>query len=127
MRHLDLLSASGPSESIVMDILDPLPRTTIVNQFEVIMNYQYSKLIQAVQSSKSSATHFSTICYEQGMVPYGIRVYFLTDNETQLVSSFFKSICNFLVLKHLMATDYHTQTNEQAERYNRTLIGRLCN
>lgn len=125
-QHLKLFPTSGPFEFIVMDILGPLLKTTNGNQFVVIMTDRYSKLPRGVPTYNSCAMHIATIFYDYCIVSYGIRVYYLTSNGTQLVSKFFKTIGNFLGLKHRTTTAYHCKTNGLAERYNGTLIARLC-
>lgn len=67
----------------------------------------------------------ATIFSENGILLYGFHNYVLTDNNQQLVSKLFKSLCLFLGAKRLTTTAYHLQTNRQGKRYNCTLVARL--
>lgn len=62
----------------------------------------------------------------KGIKPYEIPAYLLTDNGKSFLSKLIETISNVLVLKNLTNTANHFQTNEQAKRYIRTLIMRLC-
>lgn len=53
--------------------------------------------------------------------------YFLADNGTQFVSTYYQTICHLPDLKHLTTSSYHIQTAGQADGYSRTLTERLCN
>lgn len=59
------------------------------------------------------------------ILPYGIQDSILTDNEAQFVAKFFKTVCHVMGMKQRTTTSYDTQTNGQAERYNKTMAARL--
>lgn len=75
-----------------------------------------------MSTSESRAKHSASIFYDPWIVTYWISSNLLTDNDTQHVSKFFKTICNSLGLKHLTTTASHTQTNGNAERYTSRLF-----
>jgi transposase InsO family protein len=56
---------------------------------------------------------------------YGPPVSLLTDNGPQIAVKFFQDACAELGIKKVFTTSYHPQTNEQVERYNRTLVEAL--
>lgn len=79
-----------------MDILGPLPKMTNGNQFVVVMIDRYSNLTQTGPASKKSEAHIVNIFYDDRIVPYEAPAYVFTNNDTQVVSTFFETICIFL-------------------------------
>lgn len=59
------------------------------------------------------------------VMPYGTPSHVLSYNGPQILSNFTTGVCRFFGVKKLTITAYHRQTIEQAESYNRTIIGRL--
>jgi transposase InsO family protein len=49
----------------------------------------------------------------------------LTDNGPQFTAKFFLAVCAELGIKKIFSTAYHSQTNGQVERYNRTILSSL--
>lgn len=58
-------------------------------------------------------------------MPNGIPDSILTDNGPQFTAKFFDLFCTKLSAKNLTTNTYHSQTNGQTERFNRTLVTRL--
>lgn len=56
----------------------------------------------------------------------GIPLYVLIDSKNQLVLEFFEAVCSMLSIKHVTVRAYHLQTNQRAERFNKTLFECLC-
>lgn len=59
--QLQLLPPSTALNFIAMDILDPVPRIHLGNQFEVIITDSYSKLTRNVPTQTVSSTHVTYI------------------------------------------------------------------
>lgn len=93
----------------------------------VIMTDRFYMLKQAVTTSRTRSTQMVSMFYDHWIVTYGIPACLLTDTEAQCVYKFFKTICNFFGLKNRTTTTYHSNTNQQVDRYNSTLITRLRN
>lgn len=49
---------------------------------------------------------------------YSVSVHFLMHNGVHLTSKLFRTQCTMTMVKHLLTTAYHTQTNMQVERFN---------
>jgi len=49
----------------------------------------------------------------------------LSDNGLQFRPRFFQAVFSLLGISNRYFTTYHPQTNGQAERYNRTIVGQL--
>lgn len=59
--------------------------------------------------------------------PLGIPNTILTENGSPFVAAFFEYICAALGVKQFGITDFHPETNDQTERYNKTLVARYPN
>lgn len=124
MRHLEL-QARSLLEFIAVDAHVLFSKTTKDVQFVAILIDRYSKLTQAITTSKTSAKLIETILHNNWIVPCRIADYLFTDNGTQIVNKFFKTIITFLEIKHITATKYHPKTIEKAKTYHRMLVARF--
>ena len=120
-----LFPPRGPLADIAMDLLGPLPMTKNGNQFILVITCRYSKLTRSIPMSKTTAPFIATSTLNHWILPYGIPESILTDNGSQFIAEFFKTVCYILGIKRKTTTAYHPQTNGQAERYNKTIAARL--
>lgn len=121
-RSLQLSSASVPLIFVAMDILGPLPETTSGNQYVVVLTDCYSKLIQAIPTSKKASAHIANIFLDQLIILYGIPSFILMHNGSQLVSKFFGTSCAVLGVKNLATTAYYLQFHGHAKRFDKTVV-----
>lgn len=89
-------------------------------------NRQISKTYLGNPVIKNHCATGVSIFFSHWVVPYGTPAFLLADNGPQFVSKLFEMLCSFLGVKHLSITACHPQTSGQAERYNKTIVGRLC-
>lgn len=122
---LQLYSSCGRLVFVAMDIRGPLSRNAQDNETEMLMTDRYSMLTRAVPILMTSATQAANIFLDEGISPFCIPSYVLTDNNSQFVNKFFKTMCRYLGVKHLTKATYHRQTNAQIDRYNKTIVKRL--
>lgn len=121
-------SSSQPLSSwtlVAMDVVGPFPKTVEDSESIFITHDRYFKLTKAISTSKTKATPIAIIFHNHWLTPYIIPTYILTDNGTPLVSKSVASMCAFFGIKHLTATAYHTRTNGQVERLNKTIYIRF--
>ncbi|CAN8073108.1 unnamed protein product [Agarophyton chilense] len=104
---LKLFPAAGPMESVAMDMLGPLLKTSHGKRFVLVITDRFTNLTRALPVGKTTATDVATAFLSHWVYPYGMLLYLLTDNGSQLVSQFFSHVC-------------------QAERFNRILLYRLA-
>lgn len=90
---MHLFRPTEPLEFVAIDILELLPRTKIGNQFVVVMTNRFSKLTEAIWTTKTTATTVATIFINDWVANYGIPSKIMTDNSPQLTSKFFQEIC----------------------------------
>lgn len=86
----------------------------------------FSKLTRAIPTAEINSAQVVTIFLDNWVIPYEIPSHVLTDSGLQLVSKFFTTLGPFLGVKKFTTTSHHQQTNVQVDRYNKTLVERLC-
>lgn len=124
-RVPQLFLPSNPFKFVAMDTLGLLSKTLKGNQFVLVITDLYSKLTRAVLTCMTTVSHILSIFMNSRVTPYRFPIHEWTENGTQCISEFSKTLCAFLGTKHLENTAYHTQAKGQAERFNKTIVARL--
>lgn len=124
-KKLLLFHPNGPLEYVALDLLVPLPISPAGNNFVFFMTNRYTKLTRAIPLSKTTAAHVATAFLGNWIYPYGITGTVLSDNGSQFISAFLKTVCRVLGTRHVFTTSYHPPTNGNTELYNKTLVDRL--
>jgi len=119
---LELFPATDPVTSLSMDLLGPLTDTKTGNVFLLIIVDRFSKLVRAVPLDGITATDVSSAFRRDWISVYGPPDTVLTDNGPQFVSLLFQGVCNLMGIRNLYTSTYHPQTNDQVERFNKTLV-----
>lgn len=70
---LQLVTARGALEVVVMHILGPLPKTFDGSQYVLLMRDFFSKLKAAVPTSKTNALSTSSLSMDNLIIPCGIQ------------------------------------------------------
>lgn len=120
-NHLKLFSASGPLQSIAMDVWLPLTKTDSENKVLVVMTDIYSKIARDVPTVKTTESHIESRFLDNWICAYGIPRYILSDHGSQFVSKLFTVLRGFFGCKKLETKVCHSQTNLQPERNNGTI------
>ena len=122
---LKLFPATFPLESVALDYVGPLPKTTHGNNFLLVITDRYSKLTRAIPMKNPSAVDTAkAFCYEWAFI-YGPPATLLSDNGGHFTAKFFQDVSLTIGCNNLYTTAYHPRTNGQAERFNRTIISSL--
>jgi transposase InsO family protein len=108
-----------------MDILGPLPRAKHGNRFLLVISDRYSKVTNTVPLRTVIALSVARAFCDHWAYVYGPPVSLLTDNGPQFTAKFFQAVCGELGIQKFFTTAYHSQTNGQVERYNRTILASL--
>lgn len=95
------------------------------NQNVVIMTDHYSKHSRVTPSGKITSKHLLSALLDSLILTRGIQRPILEDNGVQLDRPFFTTSGFSLGFNKLRTTAHSQQTNNQFERYNRTIVARL--
>lgn len=76
--------------------------------------------------NENNSNHSSNHLHHRLVPNFGILLKVLTDNGPQFTSKFFQEIFEELGVKPLTTTECRPETNGQVERFNATIILRLC-
>lgn len=96
-----------------MDILWPLPRTLVYNQFVLPMTYRYMRLARAFSPSKTTNSHIWSIFLDNSVTLYGVDEGFWQTMQLSLSEKLFESLCILVGMKHLTMTVHHLQTKDK--------------
>lgn len=110
-----------------MDILGSLPKTLHGNLFIRVVEDRCSKLMSVIPTFNTSSTFMADIFLDNLIAPIDILRFVLADNGPQLVSNFFAMSCADLGVEHLTTRAYHSLANDQAERFDCTILTHLQN
>lgn len=105
-----------PSVTILMvclgqDILGPLPKTAVGNQFIVIFSDYLSKNVVAYPIRDIWAESVACIFVTEVVLQYGLCNTLLTDHGTNFTSNLFRETCKALGIKKIYTSSYHLQTD----------------
>ena len=122
-----LFPATKPLEYVAMDILGPLPRTRHGMRFILVVTDRFTKLTKTEPLRTITSLAVAKAFCKAWVFNYGTPKVLLTDNGTQFTATFFRCVCRILGIHKAFTTEYHPQTNGQAERFNRTIIAAIRN
>ena len=120
-----LFPARKPLEFVAMDILGPFPRTRHGMRFILVITDRFSKLTKTAALRTITALSVAKAFCRTWVFNYGTPKVLLTDNGSQFIATFFKHVCRILGIQKVFTTEYHPQTNGQAERFNRTILAAI--
>ena len=117
--------AAAPRDSVAIDILEPLPKSSRGFIFMIVISDRFTKLTQVVPLERITAYDVAVAFVEHLVFKYGAPATLLSDNGSQFVAHFFRRVCNILQVHNVFTTTYPPQTIGQVERFNRTLAAML--
>ncbi|GFO31467.1 Pol polyprotein [Plakobranchus ocellatus] len=122
-RHpLTLCHASYPMERVHLDFLGPLPKTKSGNEYVLMIVDQFTKWVGCIPLPSQTAEVTATAIVREFFSRFGCPLQIFTDQGRNFESGLFKSLCTALHIRKYRTTPYHPSSNDQVERYNRTLL-----
>ena len=115
---LKLFPASGPLESVAIDIFGPLLKTGKGNEYLLVICDRFIKLTKTVPIKSTGAGEVARAFTHEWVFNYGPPKELLADNGKCFTGRFFQDVCRILNVVNQFTTTYHPQTNGQVERYN---------
>ena len=122
---LKLFLATEPLSDVSIDILGPLPKTKSGNRFLLVIADRFTKLCRVVPLRLIRAHEVAKAFTDHWVFAYGAPIRFFSDKGPQSASKLYQECCRILETKWISTATYHTQTNGQVERMNRTLSSML--
>ena len=118
--------AEAPMEHVHLDFLGPLPKTKRGNEYILMMVDQFTKWVECkpLPSQTAEETTRAAIANFFSRLGFPFQVY--ADQGRNFESKLFKELCKALQIHKARMTPYRPSSNDQAERYNRTLMDAVC-
>jgi transposase InsO family protein len=111
-----------PWESVGMDFITHLPRTTGGYDSILVVVCRLSKQALFIPTrSTITAPETATLYFKHIFRLHGLPISIVSDRDPRFTSRFWKELFRLLGTKLAMSTAYHPQTDGQTERTNRTL------
>ncbi len=94
---LKLFTVIIPLESVALDVLEPLPRTSKGHQYLLVVNEMFSKMTHTIL----------LMTMAHAFLHHWILHYALTDNSLQFTSKLFQFVCQILKAKNAFTISYY--------------------
>ena len=103
-NYLKKFPPTEPLTDVCMDLLGPLPRTDVGNEYLLVLVDRFSKLTRAVPLQRTDADTVSAAFLDFWVAAYGPPDTVLTDNGPQFRATFFQGVCSFLGVTNRYST-----------------------
>jgi len=122
---MKLFTADKPFSGLAMDVLGPLPTSKGGHKHVPVICDRFTELTRAVPLREGTALTKESAFMDTWVAAFGIPDTVLTDDGPQFASVYYQGILGLLGIASNYTSSYHSQTNGQVERYNRTLVRQL--
>ena len=119
------INSSGPWETVIIDIVGPLPVDGKSHRYIVTMMDVYSRYLIATPVKNHTASTVSRCLYESVVAYFGAPRSILSDRGTEFTGLVWKSLAQLLGAKIKLTSPYYPQGNSVIERSHRTLSNML--
>lgn len=116
---------SRPYERVALDILGPLPETSNLNKYILVVGYYFSKWTESFPLPNQEAKTVTKVLMEEWVCRFGDPRTIHTDQGRNFESTLFRELCHLLNIHKTRTSPYHPQSNGMIERFNRTLLSML--
>jgi hypothetical protein len=115
----------APMELCAMDIVGPLPETIKGNKYILVFCDYLTKWAVANPMPNQKTETVAQVFVEEIIFRYGTPMKLLTDQGSNFMSEFFKSVTEMFGITKLNTSPYHPQTDGLVERFNGTLLNMI--
>ena len=113
-------------ERIGIDLVGPLPITTLKNRYIIVATDYLTRWPEAQAVPNASAATLAQFIFTEIVCRHGIPKIILSDQGPNFRSDMLRILCEKLLIHHKFSSPYHPQTNGMVERLNRTLCESLA-
>ena len=118
--------ANGPWDVIMMDILGPLPETTInKNRYILVVVDQLTRFAITIPLKEVSTITVAAALLKHVYLVFGFPKHVVTDQGVQFTSLLARNIASWLDIRHIFTSTYHPQSNGIVERLNKEIATAL--
>jgi len=117
-----------PWQTVSVDLVGPLPRSTKGNNFLVVFQDRFTKWTACKPIRNATAKAVSQALREEIITRFGCPISIISDNGTQFTSNLFTSLLKDFGIQHRLTPTYTPQCNpvERANRTIKTMISQFC-
>ena len=119
------INSPGPWETIIIDIVGPLPVDRKSNRYIVTMMDVYSRYLIAIPVRNHRASTVSRCLYESVVAYFGAPRSILSDRGAEFTGMIWQFLTQMLGAKIKLTAPYYPQGNAVIERSHRTLSNML--
>jgi hypothetical protein len=107
-------------ETISMDFVGPLPKTSKGHDFLLTVVDKFSKMVHLIPcTQKVTASDVAQLVYDGVVRLHGFPERILSDRDSRFTSHFWRALWKLTGTRLAMSTSYHPQTDGQTENVNR--------
>jgi hypothetical protein len=114
-------NVGAPLERIAIDVMGPLPTSTVGNKYLLVIGDYFTKFVHAVPMRNQEADNVAKKLIENFITIFGVPMQIHTDQGTNFESNLFKALCKYLDIDKTRTTVMRPQSDGMAERYMRTI------
>ena len=118
---LKLYNVGSPMERIAIDVLGPLPKTDLGNQYILVAQDYFTKWPEAFALPDQQAVTVAEVLVNQFFTRFGIPMEMHSDQGRNFESETFQEVCRLLGINKTRTTPYHPQSDGMVERFNKTI------
>jgi cleavage and polyadenylation specificity factor subunit 1 len=119
------ISAEERFKTVHIDIVGPLPTSSLGHSYVLTMVDKFSRWPEAVPINNISAESCAETFLATWVARFGVPQTIVSDQGRQFESALFNALLNRLGIRHVRTTPYHPQSNGSVERFHRTLKNSL--
>jgi len=109
-----------------MDILGPFPKTSLGNQYLLVIVDCFTKWVEAFPMKNVRAKAVAEVFLGQIIARHGVPLEVHTDGGRSFESKMFQELTRFLGIRKTRTTALHPQSDGQVERQHQTLTNYLA-
>ena len=125
-RHpLKKYAVGLPLERVGLDILGPLPESSLGNKYILVVSDYFTKWVEAYPMPNQETVTIANVLVNEFISRFGVPLLLHSDQGSQFESSLFQELCSLLDIDKTRTTAYHPQSDGLVERFNLTLENML--
>ena len=118
--------ATYPMQLVAMDIVGQFPESESGSKYILVVSDYYTKWVEAYGIANQEASTIAQILLDEFFCHFSPPQQLHSDQRRQFESQVIAQICKLLGIVKSHTSSYHSQSDGQDERFNRTLLDMLA-